>query len=286
MGSPPALAPSTGVLPPRPSARPRGEVDRRRAVAIVVVAGVVLAGVLGAIVFLGSSSATPPPTFDEARGDVNRTVANLSGGGWSLLAAFGLDERDGSTISVPLVASYSGSDCSAVAVGGNPVPTSLRVPAYAGSFAAGRAPFWVFLLRQSAAGPFLLADVAGGSATPIGTLSGTGCLTNLSKLSVLPTRFVNSPTVAGKAWSGSLEVNASAFLAGDPAIDTLILLATGSFVIDSFTFTGWGLEYAPCGPFLAGTLTNETTYVAAFTPSGTLAAPAAESTIGCPTAAG
>lgn len=265
-----------------PGLGPRRSLTRRRVLAIGIAAVLIVAGALGAYLLLRPGPANLPPTFREAEQEVNATAAGIQGGGWTALSAFGLDERTGSTISVALVVSRAGSTCTAGAVGSNSVPTSLSVPSYSGSFGAGRAPFWVFLVRQASSGPFMLVQVSGGSTAPIALLSGSACTENLSAIDPIPTPFVNSPKIAHTAWTGSGGVNGSAFVEGDPAIDTLVMLATGTADLDGYSFTGWAIEYAPCGPFLGGTLSSEATYAMLFSATGASVA-AASSTTECPT---
>ncbi|MGP8077986.1 MAG: hypothetical protein ACLQD8_03935 [Thermoplasmata archaeon] len=261
--------PPTGALPAL-RARPGPSPVHRRVWVILVVVAVVIASLFGAVVLLGGSGSTPPPTFAEARSVANGSVASVGGGGWTLLSGLGLDERSGSTVSLGLVSNTTGSGCSPVAVGGTKLPTSLAIPAYSGSLGAGRAPFWLFLFRQTAAGPFLLATVTGGAAGPLAELTGSGCAANLTGIGTIPAHLVDSPVVAGRAWTGT--VDASAFVATDTAIDTLVMVATGSTSLHGLSFSGWGFEYAPCGPFASGTLVKETTLVAGFTPTGGLLA--------------
>ena len=142
--------------------------------------------------------------------------------------------------------------------------------AYSGSFGSGRAPFWLFLFRQTADGPFMIATDSEGSTTPEAYLNGSACATALEKVAPMPDPIVNSPAVASASWSGTAD--ASGFVTGDPAIDSLILLATGSLTVDSVTFTGWGFEYAPCDPFLEDSTVSETNYLAGFTAAGTFEA--------------
>jgi hypothetical protein len=250
-----------------------------------VVAALVLAAFLGAVVLFDTASPALSPTFSEARNEANASVANVSGGGWSLLLAVGLEQRTGATVSVGAAANSTTLNCTPVGIGGNPVPTSVAVPGYAGSFGAGRAPFWLFVYRQSSSGPYLLADVSGQSAAPLAELTGSACTSKLSTISLLPSRFVDSPAVAATAWSGSA-VDASAFVAADPKIDTLLMVAAGSSSRGPLTLPpGWLFEYAPCGPFVSGNLTNETTFVAGFDSTGAvvLGSPFTSST-GCPSA--
>lgn len=264
-------APATGG--PRPVGR--------RAIVVAVVAAIVLAGVVVGLIVVSGPGAPAPPTVRAARATMNGTIDGLAGGGWALLSAFGLDQRGGATLNVSALVARAGSACTATAVGTTPVPTAISVAAYAGSLAAGRAPFWLFLYRQPLSGEYLLGDVLGGAGAPVAYLTGTDCTGNLSSLAPVPTDLVDSPTIAASAWNGDGAVNASAFVRGDPAISGLLLLATGSFTEDGTTFSGWGLEYTPCAPFQGGSLVQATTYVAAFSPTGT-AYGATTATTGCP----
>jgi len=239
-------------------------------VALAIAGGLILLALLGALVVFGTGAAALPPTFAEARGAVNSTLASVAGGNWTLLSAFGLDERVGSTILVSTIATGSSATCAPGKITGYPLPTSLNVSAYSGSFGSGRAPFWLFLLRQSSTGPFLIAIDSDGSATPVAYLTGTTCTTDLEKVSPMPTPIVDSPGVASASWTGSAD--ASGFVAGDPAIDALVMLATGSLTVDGITFSGWGFEYAPCDLFLANSTVSESNYLAGFTAGGTFEA--------------
>jgi hypothetical protein len=264
-----APAPIVGSPAGGPSAHRNG-LTRRRVVAIAVAIGLVLVALFGALIFWGTGTAALPPTFVEARDAVNSTVAGVAGGGWTLLSGFGLDERAGSTILVTTIATGSSATCTPEAISGYALPTTLAVGAYSGSFGSGRAPFWLFLFRQTADGPFMIAIDTGASAVPVAYLNGSACATDLEKVAPMPDPIVNSPAVASASWTGSAD--ASGFVAGDPAIDSLVMLATGSLTVDSVTFTGWGLEYSPCDPFLTNSTVSESNYLAGFTAAGTFEA--------------
>jgi hypothetical protein len=244
-----------------------------------VVAALLLGGVLGGLLYFGTVAAAPPPTFFEARGEANRSMSLLLGGGWRLVSALGLDQRSGTAVNLTSVTNASGSDCAPAAIPGYTLPTSLSVPSYSGSFAAGRAPLWLFLYRQSATGPFVFAEVANGVAQPLSGVTGSACLTDLESLSPLSNSTVDSPGIAAAAWNSPGD--AGEFVAGDAAIDTLAMLATGSFKDHGYTFAGWGLEYAPCGVLSSGTGTGQASYVVGFSPTGGFYA-AVSTTTDCP----
>jgi len=241
---------------------------------------VALASLVGAAVLLGSSGGALAPTFFDARSSANGSVATVAGGGWVLLTAFGMDVRSTDSLVLANLVNTTGAGCTPTAVGGGTLPRTITVPAYSGSFGAGRAPLWTFLYRQSVSGPFLLANVFAGAPPTLADLTGAGCATNLSKVAPMPSTIVDSPRVAATAWSGS-GVNASSFAAGDPAIDTLLMVATGSLKVAGYSFSGWAFEYAPCAPFGDAPLTNQTAFVMLFGARGSLQSSATVET-GCP----
>lgn len=273
--------PSGALSSPAPTGAgsPRSGLGRRRLLAIVVVAGFLATGILAAVVFLGEGGPTPPPTFSQARAEMERAVGNYSGGGWTLLNALGLDERTGSTVTLSTITNRSGTNCVPGSLSGFPLPSTVSIPSYSGSFSSGRAPFWFFLLRQPTDDHYLIVIATGSSATPVANLTGPGCAASAAAISPVASPLADSPTVAGDAWTGT--ANASAFVAGDPAIDSLILFATGTTTVDHVTFSGWGLVYSPCPPFESGSTTNETTYVVAFSSAGGYDG-SLTSTTGCP----
>jgi hypothetical protein len=276
-------APSAPSPAPAPGSTPLSAFGRlgRRGLLAIAVAGVVLAaGVVGSLVLFAPTAAAPP-TFDQAQSKANASLAGYSGGGWALFFAVGLDQRSATTVPLTGLSNDTGGGCVPTGVDGRPVPSEVTVPAYSGSFAAGRAPFWFFGFQQAADGPYVIVTVAGGTATLLAGLSGAGCETNLSAVGTIPAPFVDSPVVAQAAWSGSA-VNASAFVAADPGIDTLEMVAAGTSSYHGFpTPAGWLLQYAPCPPFGAPPLVSERTYVAGFGATGALLA-ASSSTTECP----
>ena len=252
----------------------------RRVAAIAAAVVLILAGALGAYVVLERPAAPLPPTFAQAREAANGSMVHVLGGGWSLLLAVGVDQRTAANVSVSGATNSTVADCTAKGIGGNPLPSSLNVPGYGESFGAGRAPLWLFVYRQPSSGDYVLADVLGSDALAVGQLTGTACTSNLSSFSPIPAKFSDSPSVAASAWSGS--VDAQGFAAGDPAIDTLVMVAAGPSTDGPLSLpAGWVFDYMPCSPFATGTLTNETTFYAAFNATGAVLLSSTGHT-GCP----
>lgn len=255
-GAPPT--PSPASLPKPPPAQ------HRRVLVLIVAAAVVLAGLLGAVVFLAPSSSTPPPSFSEARAAANASIADLSGGGWELLLGLGVDQPGAQEVSVADAVDATGNSCTLTAVPGHSIPANVTVPAYSGSLGAGRAPLWLFVFFQPSSGTYLLAGVVGGIAAPIATLSGSLCVASLGDVHPVPAVFADSVAADSVAWTNPVS-NASAFVASDSRIDSLMMVAAGSSSRDSTSLpAGWLFEYAPCGPFPTGTPTsNQTDYLVA-----------------------
>jgi len=273
--APPA---ATAVPPPTPEVR---RSHRRRWVAILVAAAVIAAGGLSAVAILTVPTSSPPPSFAEARSLANGTVSNLSGGGWTLLLGVGLAERAAETVAVTAVTNVTGSTCTPAALPGATLPTSVSVPAYSGGLNAGRAPFWAFVYHQASSGTYLLVQVSGRTPTAVARLTGSSCAATLGSLLPVPDRFVDSVGADAAAWS-----NASGFVAGDPAIDTVIMVASGGTTGGLITYpAGWLFEFTPCGPFASGTLTSRPTYVVGVDPAGTPTF-ASTSSMSCPAASG
>jgi hypothetical protein len=273
------------VLPLPVSTPPSSPRSVRRWVVVAVVVVVVSAGLVGVVVLSGGGSASAPPSFSEARALANVSVATVSGGGWSLLLGVGVDQPGTEAVSVAEATNATGNACTASALPGFSVPTSVTIPGYSGSLGSGRAPLWLFVFYQSSSGTYALVSVAGDSATPLAKLTGASCLASLGRIDAIPSPFVDSTGADTTAWTNATS-SAASFVAGDPAIDSVVMVALGTTHGSVLTYpAGWILEYAPCGPFASGPTTNETTYVVAVSAGGSVVT-AATSSIACPVASG
>ena len=247
-----------------------------------VVAAVVLAGLFGALVLTPATS-VPSPSFSEARAEANASIADLSGGGWELLLGVGVDQPHAQQVSVSAAVNATGNSCTLTALPGYPLPSSVTVPSYSGGLGAGRAPVWLFIFNQSSTGTYLLVGVEGAVAAPVGYLSGSACVASLGQVHPVPAKFVDSVNAAQVAWTNSVS-NASAFVAADPAIGSLVMLGAGSSVRSSISLpAGWLFDYTPCGPFPTGAAThNVTNFLVGVGAAGAFLS-ALTSTTPCPT---
>jgi len=276
---------TTGVAPTSPPAG-RSAIPRRAILVVAVAAGVVIAGLLGAWVLLAPSSAPAPLSFSEARAEANASIADLAGGGWSLLLGVGVDQPRSQLVSVASAVNATGNSCTLTAVPGYPIPSNVTVPAYSGSLGAGRAPLWLLLFNQSRTGTVLLVGVEGGLAVPFATLGGSTCLSSLGEVQPIPSPFVDSVAADRTAWTDPVS-NASAFVGADRSIDSLVMVAGGgSGRAGGGLPSGWLFEYAPCGPFPTGGATsNQTDYLVGVGADGTLIGDLT-STTACPVTSG
>jgi len=253
---------------------------------VAVVAGLVLAGVLGAVVFLSPSSASLPPSFSQAWSEANGSVADLLGGGWQLLLAVGVDQPHAQVIPVGSAVNATGNSCTLTALPGQSIPSNVTVPSYSGSLGAGRAPLWLLTFNQTRTGTVLLVGVGAGLAVPFATLTGSKCLSSLGEVLPIPSPFVDSVAADRTAWTDPVS-NASAFVAADPSIDSLLMIAAGGSGRSGGGLpSGWLFEFTPCGPFPTGGATgNETDYLVAVGADGSLLGDLTSSTA-CPLAPG
>ena len=241
--------PAGSAPPPRAPPRQRRLAGWGAGTAIAVVVVVLTAALwTGARPSTVSGSGVP---FSQAEATSVAAVVAAVGGSWTVLGAVGLDERTTSSVPTSNVSDLLGANCTASGWNDSALVPTLPVPVFSGSFASGRAPFWLVYLAPSAPGPFALVEVLNGSAIPLARVGGTGCAGGVAGDRSLPPATVDSPAVAETAWSA----DGQSWVQTDPNLTSLALAAFGGGSYSGVAYPGlWGIVYSPCNPFLGGTV--------------------------------
>ncbi|MCI4337142.1 MAG: hypothetical protein L3K17_08155 [Thermoplasmata archaeon] len=213
------------------------------AVVVVVVVVLVLALALsGAIPGLGGSgnSSSSGQAFSQSLTSAQSASNGFQGGGYSAFLADGFAST--TAVSFPtnlLTGDISTGVCTFTSTSSL---ASFTVPA-AGNLSQGTAADWLFLMHNSAGG-IIIVIVTGGSATVLGTLTGTTCTTTFSEFQALPSNMADSTTAA----LALDHAGGYAFLrAHSTAISSMG--ATGAISVAGFgTSAMWSVGYAGCNP--------------------------------------
>jgi len=277
----PAPAPD---LPPTPSVAPPGRSRRRRLGVVAIAVGVAAALVVAGLVATGvlpwwPRAPGPAIPFSQARSDAAGSAASGLGGSWVANAAVAIVARVPTSVPVNLSV-LLGSGCAVTALPGVTVPTQLLVPAYAGSFGSGLSPLWLVAVSNPTDHEVVLVEVLDRQGTPLAQVTGSSCLSSGPLSRPLPGATVDSPQVAGLAWSAA----GQAFVADDPSLTVLVLAALGgglSYAGQSFGSI-WGIAYAPCEPFLGGTVSEDSDVAALNLTTGALIAFYSNLAVNCP----
>lgn len=236
---PPTLGPAS-VPPSPPGWRPRLPWDPGTTIAVAAIAVVLL--LLAGLLLAGSSGGGGPPS---TTGGVTYVSAVSTGrqagslhGSWELVNTFGLDLANATT--VPLNFSTLGN-CTFTSFSGA-LPTSLTIPAFAGSLTSGALAEWLFTYRSPGTGAELAVAVTAGVANLVVEISGAGCPGLGSNITPVPSNVVDSPTaVAALDAAGG-----STFLAAHPKgvslLATLFPFTLGSSAVSVY----WQLSYTTC----------------------------------------
>ncbi|MCI4349022.1 MAG: hypothetical protein L3J93_02225 [Thermoplasmata archaeon] len=258
MGAPDSSIPSNlSPQPPGPSivsSPPGGLRIRVRTLAAIVAVLVVLAALWGLYAAgvgpfqRGISHPNGPITYDQARAVGDPTAQGYSSGGWELIAAGGILVPVASTVPIPAVQSVNVSTFGSCIFHRVTSQTSLTLPAFHGSAAAGISPAWGLVYRNSS-NALLVVGVFNGSAEPLAVLpSGSLCSTGVSFLGTLSGSVVDSPVVASRA---AASVGGAAFLAAHPNASIALSILAG-FSVSYFGYgystpTVWSVNYSVCG---------------------------------------
>jgi hypothetical protein len=245
----PSSAPPGGGSPPSVPRR-----RSRRSILIVVGAIATVALLLFALLGFGSGPAAPGGLdYATARSEATPVAADVSGGSWTLRAAVGVDERNGTALSLAQAASGAGSNCTLTAEAGAPPSGEVEIPAYTGALSAGLAPVWLFIYSNGTGVPFLLVLVTAAGAVPLAEATGASCGSSLTHLGAVPTSLIDSPSAASAAWSsGGSEY-------GTP---TLTMIAVGAGTYGGFSIgASWVFDYAPCVLLATGGSTSGTSFL-------------------------
>lgn len=215
-------------------------------VVVVVIVVVILALALtGVIPGLGGSnkSGSSAQTFSQSM-SAAQSAANGQGSGYTPIYADGFTST--TAVSLPaatLEGALSGTICTFSAIS---TVASFSVPS-SGNLSLGTSADWLFLMHNST--KLLVVVVASGSATVLGSLTGSTCVSTFAMVQAIPTTVVDSSTA-----SLALDVRGGyAFLKAHPTA-----LAT-DFIFGPVTVLGhtqdatWDVGYAACDPSASGT---------------------------------
>jgi len=211
------------------------------AIIVVVVVAAILAGAwaLGLPPFSRSSSAGPPNylNYTAARALAVQGAESAPGGSWGVSAAHGYISSAAYNVSVVTWYGLQGPNATCDSL----LDTSgtFSFPAYEGSWSAGTAPAWSFLLATPATGPatkLLVVAVTEEGATLLWSVNAahSGCAANATGAQS-PEPTVSSPTAAAQAWS----VAGAPFSGSHPLLSEEISVGNGSFAI-TYSTCGFG----------------------------------------------
>ena len=214
--------------------------------AVLVVAIVVLAYfALGGFGPGGSGKGSNGSSYTTAEGLANTTSSRVAGGPWQLVTALGyapaVEVQTSANSSLP-------TGCN-VTSAGEGLSTSVVLPAFAGSFSSGLAPWWGMIYYEATTAQLLVVDVVGGVATALLIASGS-CVSEFQKLAPIPSDAEDSPAAASAAWGqgGSAFVSAHSNL----TLNLEIALIGGGSYGGAPIGPSWLVEYSPCLPLELG----------------------------------
>ncbi len=257
----PAAHPPGPPSVPRSSGAPGGRRRRLRTLGAVVGAVAVAVVVLLAAVhegwFASHARSDAVPSASAISGSQSVAQSDL-GGNWTVLAAVGVEQRISTAVTLENLSSLLGTDCSPRSWNSSPLPSSIIVPAYGGSFSSGLSPFWMVFLAQGSTSTVAAIEDLNGTSSPVALVGGTGCPVDSSSFSPLPRGAVDSSTAASVAWDAA----GASWVARDGNLSSVTMIAVGGGSYDSFAVpSSWVFDYAPCDPLGGGTV-SETSFVA------------------------
>ena len=217
---------------------------------VVVVVALVVLGFLAFTFLLGSGTAGPggpvSVTYLKAAAASNPLAGSTAGGNWTLVVAAGVELSEGAVASTSATV---GSGCNYSSPGGGPLPPTVYVSGYTGSFAAGTSPWWAMTYYRSAAQEVLLVEVVNGTADALLIASGTSTA-SIAGLTANPeTGLADSPESASVVWTDG----GTAYLAAHPNRTynaEFALIGAGSGCLNSLGVC-WGYLYTPCNPLIS-----------------------------------
>jgi len=240
------MNPPVPSTPPSPSpptlSTPSAPKSRKMLYVVVAVVAVVVVVLIAFVVLpsLTSSSggSSGPLTYSGARSVAGSTMSGYQGGGWSLLAAIGLDSSTNASLPVNTSAlgNLTSFGCAFHLSAG---VTSITVPAFTGNRSSGEAPTWAFGYRNSTA--IAITSVVNGQATVLGTLTGTSCSIAAQFVTPLPGNVIDSSQAAS-----DVEPYAATFLADHPDASAAFELH-GAFSFENASSpAAWIVAYSTC----------------------------------------
>lgn len=216
------------------------------AVVVVVIVGVVVALALAGV-FTGhggsNNASTSAQTFSQGLASA-QSAANGQGSGYQPIYADGFSSSVAVTLPLSVLqGALAGGICTFTAIS---TVASFAIPA-SGNLSLGSSADWVFIFHGSAG--LLVVTVASGSATALGTLTGSTCLTTFATVQAIPSGVEDSSTA-----SLALDQRGGfAFLrAHATAISTLFI--SGPISVAGHTLSSsWEVGYSACDAAAAGT---------------------------------
>jgi hypothetical protein len=177
-------------------------------------------------------------------------AANAQGSGW--LPVVGLGES--------LTAAYTNTSHPAFNAScpftGGPSSWPTFSP-WTGTYANGETSYWFFFFYSSASSSLLFVLVSGSSATIMGTVSGSGCVSSFfSYFTGLGSGIIDSTAAATRIAS-----NDSAYVAAHPSASASYILTSGLSFSGYSVSPEWDIHFTTCSPNGGGTGSNFTAFV-------------------------
>jgi hypothetical protein len=219
------------------------------AVAVVVVAAVVLAGLYVGHVGPFSTSNTgstgpgggsgPGETYAQAAASAQPAATSVSGGPWNLGGGVGVLDSTTLAVNETLLNATAGAGCTVTVLSTASSVTSI--PATSAAPNAGTSNAWLIGFANASLGTLEVA-VFGGVATPLLTQTEYGgCLPGLTAVG-LPTPYVNSPAAAEVAYADG----GSDFVSTHMGYDIEEILVPGETFQGHTLPSTWEIDYTDC----------------------------------------
>jgi hypothetical protein len=226
----------------------------RRIAAVTLAAAIVIAGCLGAWLYVSvvrapSAPKADGPTFYQALAGLNESITNLSGGPWTLYAVWGIASPIPFS---PDALGWASNNVTVNSCGAQFNGLTLwngSIPLFSGSFDSGTAPFWQFAFFSNSSQSILIAtDVLGVTHVYPPMLMSSPCA-RASSLDASPWIWArnfspfpsNSVTMAKSSWNA---VGERWTTANRPAYETYVL---GWSYWGSGNPEGLIVKFARCG---------------------------------------
>lgn len=244
-GSLPAPLASGLPSPPVSPAGPRRHWIPYAAAAVAVIVVLSVLALSGVLTRGGGSAGTQygtPAPYSQAVGPAQTAAATVSGGPWTLRAAFGVAVSASSTGAT--AGEITGSGCTATAVPGG--PSTFSLDATPSNATAGTTAVWIFFATDPTDSETLLTVVTDGVGVPVALVGGASCSNPFVQAATIGDATVVDSTVVAAAIDSA---GGSAFLSGH-SVQTQSFILLG--VSASSGGPEWYVSYSTCPLVSAG----------------------------------